>query len=35
MGNLIKMDRLSFGEGFQKGGRGSLVVKHFAMAMKI
>jgi hypothetical protein len=34
-GILIKRDRLRLGEAFQKGGRGSLALKHFTMFMKI
>jgi len=34
-GILIKRDRLSFGQAFQKGGRGSFAVKQVTTVTKI
>ncbi len=35
MGNVIKMDRLTFGEALQQGGQGSFAVKRFTTFTKI
>ncbi len=35
MMNLIKRDRLKFGEAFHKGGRGRFAVRRSTMVMKI
>ncbi len=35
MGNLIKRDRIKFGEAFQKDDQGSFVVKQFTMVTNI